>query len=182
MLTAVERGADRILELAGWGAKISAMAIVVVVTTNVVLRYGLSMGTVAMQELQWHLVPPIAMLGMAYGLHNGEHVRVDVFYERMPRRLQAIIELVTCILTVAIALYLASLAVPFVERSFNLGEGSANPSGLPYRFVLKAFLPLGFALLAIQGAAGAVRTARALRDPHGPDHGAHREGVSSRGE
>lgn len=178
MLTAVERGAGRVLELAGWGAKISAMAIVVVVTANVALRYGLSMGTVAMQELQWHLVPPIAMLGMAYGLHNGEHVRVDVFYERMPRRLQGMIDLVTCILTVAIAAYLAWLAVPFVERSFNMGEGSANPSGLPYRYVLKAFLPVGFGLLAIQGGAGAVRAVRELCKPHSTARGGHREGAS----
>lgn len=182
MLTTVERGADRLLELAGWGAKISAMAIVVVVTTNVALRYGLSMGTVAMQELQWHLVPPIAMLGMAYGLHNGEHVRVDVFYERMPRRLQGVIELVTCLLTIVIAVYLATLAVPFVERSFSLGEGSANPSGLPYRYVLKAFLPVGFVLLAVQGAAGAVRAVRELREPCSPVRGPRSDGALSHGE
>lgn len=153
---------DGVIGGAGWVAKASALLIVLVVTGNVLMRYGFSMGTVALQELQWHLVPPIALLGLGYSLHHGEHVRVDVFYEHMRARTRHAVDLVTALLTVLIALYLAYLSLDFVSHSYRMGESSSDPGGLPARYVLKAFLPLGFAVLALQGVAGGLRCLRSL--------------------
>ena len=57
-----------------------ALAIVLLMATNVVLRYLFSYGSVWTQELEWHLLTPLIMFGIAYALLKGEHVRVDVLY------------------------------------------------------------------------------------------------------
>lgn len=157
------RAIGQVLAGAGWLAKASAFALVLLVTANVFARYFFSAGTVGLQELEWHLVSPIALLGMSYALHQGEHVRVDVFYERMGPRLQAGVDVVTAALTVAVAGYLAWLAVPYVAASYQMGQGSPDPGGLPHRFLLKAFIPLGFGLLALQGLAALLLALERLR-------------------
>ena len=133
--------------LAAW----VCVALVLVVAGNVFARYFFSAGTIWLQELEWHLISPIALLGMAFALKHGEQVRVDVFFDRMPRLGQRVVEVITGLLTLAFALIMLQLSLPFVMQAWGTGEGSPNAGGIPYRFVLKGFIPLGFALLAIQG-------------------------------
>lgn len=148
---------DRILglvvDIAGWGAAISGLALVLVVGGNVLLRYLFNSGSVAMQELEWHLVSPIALMGMAYGMRHGGHVRVDFLYERLGPRAQAIIDLFSAVLMAVLGGALIWFSIPYVEQSIMMGEGSPDPGGLPYRFLLKAFIPIGFGLLLIQAIA-----------------------------
>ncbi len=139
-----------ILEASGALAKACAFILVALVTANVFARYFFSAGNVGLQELEWHLISPIALLGMSYALHHGEHVRVDVFYERMSERARVLVDIATALLTMVVGLYLAWLAIPYVEASFSMGQGSPDPGGLPHRFLLKAFIPIGFGLLALQ--------------------------------
>ena len=56
---------------------------------NVLLRYGFSIGSIWMQELEWHIMVPICLLGMSYALLKGEHVRVDVVFQYFCRAQQA---------------------------------------------------------------------------------------------
>ncbi len=48
---------------------------------NVLLRYGFSIGSIWMQEFEWHIMVPICVFGMSYALLHGEHVRVDVLFQ-----------------------------------------------------------------------------------------------------
>lgn len=160
------RVTTRVLDGAGWLAKASAFALVLLVTGNVLARYFFSEGLVGLQELEWHLISPIALLGMSYALHQGEHVRVDVFYEHMRPRVQALVDAVTAVLTIGMALYLAWLSLPYVAASYQMGQGSPDPGGLPHRFLLKAFIPLGFGLLALQGMAALVLALERLLPAH----------------
>ena len=50
-------------------------------------------------------------------------------------------------------LFIAWLSLNFVGMSWELSEGSPDPGGLPARYLLKAFVPLGFFLVALQGIA-----------------------------
>jgi TRAP-type mannitol/chloroaromatic compound transport system permease small subunit len=151
---------DRVLglvvDIAGWVAAISGLALVLVVGGNVLLRYLFNSGSVAMQELEWHLVSPIALMGMAYGMRHGGHVRVDFLYERLGPRAQAIIDLFSAVLMAVLGAALIWFSIPYVEQSIMMGEGSPDPGGLPYRFLLKAFIPIGFGLLLIQAIAQAL--------------------------
>jgi TRAP-type mannitol/chloroaromatic compound transport system permease small subunit len=138
------------------------LALVLLVAGDVFARYLFNTGAVWAQELQWHLISPIALFGMSYALFSGEQVRVDVLFERFPPRAQQVIEVVGGLLIVALGVLLVKLSLPWVGMSYARGEGSPNLGGLPFRYALKALIPMGFALLALQGAAHALRHAFAL--------------------
>jgi TRAP-type mannitol/chloroaromatic compound transport system permease small subunit len=143
----------------GWIAVWTCVVLVLLVAGDVFARYLFRTGAIWLQELQWHLISPIALFGMSYALMSGEQVRVDVLFERMPVRAQRIIEILGGALIVAIGLYAAYLSYPWVLQSYMRGEGSPNPGGLPHRFILKAAIPLGFLLLSAQGLAHLLRHA-----------------------
>lgn len=134
--------------LAAW----TCLALVLLVAGDVLARYFFRAGTIWLQELEWHLIPPIALLGMSYMLLNDEQVRVDVLYERYSPRGKAIVEVAAGVLLLLFSLIMVKLSLPFVLQAYAVGEGSPNPGGLPHRFLVKAFIPLGFALLAVQAA------------------------------
>jgi TRAP-type mannitol/chloroaromatic compound transport system permease small subunit len=156
----IRRGADRLeaaVDLFGRLAAYVAVALVLVVAGNVFARYFFRTGTIWLQELEWHLIAPIALLGMSYTMLKGEQVRVDFLFDQMPPALRHIIEIMTGILTTVFAVIVVKLSLPFVEQAWRIGEGSPNPGGMPYRAALKALIPIGFALLAVQGLAHTLR-------------------------
>lgn len=130
---------------------------VVLVAVNVILRYLFRIGPVALQELEWHLMSPIALIGMSYALKHDDHVRVDIFYEKYSPAVRAAVDLFAMIATIVISLAIIKLSLGFIGQSWEAGEISPDPGGLPYRWLLKSFIPLGFALLALQALAIAVR-------------------------
>jgi len=156
-ITRVVLALERLVRVFGVLAAALCVALVLVVAGDVFARYYFRTGAVWAQELQWHLVSPIALFGMSYALLSGEQVRVDVLYERFSPNLQRWIEVLGGILMILLGLIIAKLSLPWVEMSYMRGEGSPNPGGLPYRFLLKAIIPLGFTLLALQGLAHALR-------------------------
>jgi len=127
------------------------LALVALVAANVLFRYLLSVGSVALQELEWHLMAVLALVGVSYGINRGEEVRVDMLYARFSPRRKAVVDAIAAILTFLVAAAMFKLSLAYVGQSYNLQEGSPDPGGLPYRYLLKAFLPIGFAFLAIQG-------------------------------
>ncbi len=114
-MQAVERvvhGIEAVVRLFGWIAAWTCVVLVALVAGDVVMRYFFSIGAVWLQELQWHLISPIALFGMSYLLFMGEQVRVDVFYERFPVALQRVIEVIGGLLLLAMGLYIAWLTLP----------------------------------------------------------------------
>jgi TRAP-type mannitol/chloroaromatic compound transport system permease small subunit len=160
-MRALERLGQRIdgwVEAIGRIAAWTTFALVAVMSTNVLLRYLFSTGSVWAQELEWHLLAPICLFGMAYVLGRGEHVRVDILYARFGRRTQHAVDLLAAVLTVVLAVVVIELSSRYVAQSYRIGEESANPGGIPYRFVLKSLIPIGFALLLVQAVASALKS------------------------
>jgi TRAP-type mannitol/chloroaromatic compound transport system permease small subunit len=155
IVTALEAGVRLAGRIAAW----LCVVLVLLVAGDVFARYLFRTGAVWAQELQWHLISPIALFGMSYALFSGEQVRVDVLFERMPAWAQRAIEVAGGLLLVAIGLWAAKLSLPWLEQSWNRNEGSPNPGGLAARWALKALIPTGFLLLAAQGLAHALRHA-----------------------
>ncbi|WP_296579746.1 TRAP transporter small permease subunit [Phreatobacter sp.] len=156
-------GIDRVVDAAGLLAAACCCALVVVMATNVLLRYLFSTGSVWAQELEWHLLVPICLLGMAYAIRHGEHVRVDIFFATYPERLKVAIELFAAMLGILFGLVVIILSWRYVGQSWRIDEGSANPGGIPWRWALKAFIPLGFAIFTLQSLGDALRAAERLR-------------------
>src|ERR671914_859225 len=94
---------DAIVDAAGRIVAWVMLALVLLMSTNVLLRYLFSIGSVAAQELEWHLMSPIVLIGMAYALLHDGHLRVDVVYVRFPERAKRIVDLVAALLGVAFA-------------------------------------------------------------------------------
>ncbi|WP_166263191.1 TRAP transporter small permease subunit [Marinobacter caseinilyticus] len=154
-----------LVEHMGGLARLCVLALVLLVATNVILRYLFSIGPVSLQELEWHLVSPIALLGLSYSMKHRADVRIDFLYERFSLRMQAVVDMLSSLLTVAIGGVITWLAMFYVIQSYNLNEGSPDPGGLTFRYLLKAFLPLGFGLLLLQGLADCFRAFIQFRDP-----------------
>lgn len=128
------------------------LILLLVIVGNVFLRYALGEGRIEFEEIQWHLYSVGFLLGMSYAFQADTHIRVDVVSERLRPRTRAWIELYGLILslfpfTALILVY----ATPFVIQSWSLAEVSQAPGGLPYRWLIKSVLPLGFLLLFAAG-------------------------------
>ena len=126
------------------------LAMIALVATNVLLRYTLSYGSVWAQELEWHLLAAVILLGMSYSLQRGDNVRVDVFYAGFSPRAKFIVDIVSDVLTLLVALIIIKLSWAYVGQSYAIDETSADPGGIPYRWAVKGLIPLGFGLLALQ--------------------------------
>jgi TRAP-type mannitol/chloroaromatic compound transport system permease small subunit len=137
---------------------------------DVAMRYLFHRGSVALQELEWHLFALLFLLGAAYTYKHDGHVRVELFYQKLGERGRAWVDLFG---NVFFLLPFCALVIwsswPFVYNAFIFSESSPDPGGLPYRFVLKAAIPLGFLLLALQGVAASLRSAVTLFARQGGD-------------
>ena len=161
-------GIDLLNEWIGRFTAWLVVALVLLVCYDVAMRYLFQAGSVALQELEWHLFALIFLLGAAYTLKHDEHVRVDVLYQAkwMTPRRRALINLIGCLfLLLPFCVLMIISAVPFVEQSYNWGEASPDPGGLPYRWLLKAMIPFGFTLLILQGLALCIRSLQTIVNP-----------------
>ncbi|MFQ5469873.1 MAG: TRAP transporter small permease subunit [Gammaproteobacteria bacterium] len=132
------------------------------------MRYLFQSGSVALQELEWHLFSLIFLLGAAYTLKHDEHVRVDVIYQGrlMNDKRRAWVNLVGGLFfLLPFCLLIITSSEPFVTNSFSMSEGSPDPGGLTHRFLLKAAIPLGFFLVALQGISSIIRSAQQIFCP-----------------
>jgi TRAP-type mannitol/chloroaromatic compound transport system permease small subunit len=155
---------DRLVDAVGRAAAWLTLAIAVLMAVNVLLRYAFSIGSVWSQELEWHLLAPLVLLGMTYALNKGEHVRVDVLYARYSPRIQAAVDLLAALLALVLSVLVIRYALPYVGQSYAINEVSADPGGLTHRWLLKACIPVGFALFGLQAAAQGLRAALRWRE------------------
>lgn len=160
----VRAGIERFIDVVGAWTSWIALVIVMLMATNVLLRYSFSIGSVWAQELEWHLLVPLILFGMSYALRHGEHVRVDIAYGRFGARTKAAVDLVSALLTIAVSVLIIWFSVKYVQQAYVIDEGSPDPGGLPHRYLIKSLIPIGFALLLVQGIAVALACRDRLRN------------------
>lgn len=169
-LKAYIRAIDAFTERSGGVVSWLALLLVVIVVYDVFTRYVLSASSVAVQELEWHIFALLFLLAASYTLKHNRHVRVDVFYVRLTRKQQAMVDIMGGIFfLLPFTLVIIFTSWSYVSNSFFILESSPDPGGLPYRFVLKAAIPLGFMLFLVQGAAEIFRSILVITDK--PDKG-----------
>lgn len=141
-------------ELTGRLVSWLVLAMVLLVSYDVTMRYFFLSGSIALQEMEWHLFSLIFLIGAAYTLKHDDHVRLDLFYKSkfMNDERRAWVNLLgSLFLLIPFCILIIATAWPFVYQSYIHLEGSPDPGGLPYRWILKASIPLGFTLLFLQG-------------------------------
>ena len=104
----------------------------------------------AHQSQLFHRVVVRERFAKLYAIQRGDNVRVDVFYANFPPRAKFLVNIVSGLLTLAIALLFIKLSWAYVGQSYAIDETSPDPGGIPYRWAVKGLIPLGFALLALQ--------------------------------
>lgn len=124
---------------------------VLVSASNAIVRYLFSYSSNAFLEVQWYMFGAVVFLGASYTLRMNEHVRVDLVYSSLSERGQLWIDIVGfTIFFLPVMMYLTYLSWPFFYQSFRNGESSSSPGGL-ILWPAKMMVPLGFALLTLQG-------------------------------
>jgi len=144
---------DKINEWIGSFIVTSAVFLfILVIFSNVIMRYVFNTSFVFMSELEWHVFAFIFLMGAGFTLLHDGHVRVDIFYSMMDRKKQALINLFGVLFLLIPSCYVVlRTSIPWVIVAYEVGEVSINPGGIPARFLLKATLPMGYFLMLIQG-------------------------------
>ena len=143
------------------------LIIALIVFYDVGMRYLFLEGSVALQELEWHLFALLFLFGSAYTLKHDEHVRVDIFFRSRwmsPKRRAWVNLLGGLFLLIPFCLLVIISSGPFVFNSYQFSEMSPDPGGLTHRYLLKAAIPVGFALLLLQGLACMMRSLLTILD------------------
>jgi TRAP-type mannitol/chloroaromatic compound transport system permease small subunit len=156
-MSALQGGIESLIDVVGKATLWVALAMIGLVAVNVLLRYAFSFGSVWAQELEWHLLAALILLGMSYALQRGENVRVDLFYAGFSARKKFIVDVVSTLLILVIALIFIKLSLAYVAQAWAIGEKSPDPGGIPWRWAVKGLIPLGYTLLALQSVGALLR-------------------------
>ncbi len=138
----------------GIGRAISWLTLFMVLTTFtvVVLRYVFNMGSIAMQESISYMHGLTFMLGAAYTLKHGGHVRVDIFYREMSARSKALVDLFgTLFLLIPTFVFIALSSYDYVLSAWTVLEASPEAGGIPLVYLLKTAIPIMAILMLMQG-------------------------------
>ncbi len=124
--------------------------LVLLVVYDATARYLFSTGSIALQELEWHLFDVIILFGIAYTLKENAHVRVDIFYASYSEKTKALVNIISSLFFILpFSFLIIYIGIDFVGLSFAQNEASSNPGGLEHRYLVKALLPLSFVFLAL---------------------------------
>ena len=138
---------ERLGRIANWLVLLACL----ISAGNAFSRYAFGISSNAWLEIQWYMFGALVMLGASYTLKKNEHVRVDIVYTNVSTRKQIGIDIFGTILFMLPAtLIMCYLSWPVFYNSWEIGEVSTNAGGL-IRWPVKIFLPIGFALLSLQG-------------------------------
>lgn len=124
---------------------------VIISSGNATVRYIFNTSSNAWLELQWYLFSAIFLLCSGYTFLKNEHIRIDVIVGRFSKRVHAWIDIFGILFFLfPMAILIMVLSWPMVVSSYGIHEMSNNAGGL-LRWPVKLLVPVGFALLVLQG-------------------------------
>ena len=142
---------ELLIKWVGYLAAFALASLILLVVYDALMRYLFQSGSIALQELEWHLFDVVIMLGIAYTLQRASHVRVDIFYDQYSDKVRHIINIIGALFFILpFSLMIIYVGFDFVLLSFEQLEASSDPGGLPFRYIVKSLLPLAFVLLIVQ--------------------------------
>jgi TRAP-type mannitol/chloroaromatic compound transport system permease small subunit len=142
---------DKTIKYLGYFTAVILAILVLLVVYDATARYLFSTGSVALQELEWHLFDIVILFAIAYTLRENAHVRVDIFYASFSQKTKALINIISSLFFILpFSILIIYIGIDFVYMSFVQNEASSNPGGLEYRYLVKALMPLSFAFLLLE--------------------------------
>lgn len=148
--TVLSRRLDKFLNIIGNLSSWIWVVLMLVIIFNVAMRYLFSQGRIEFEELQWHLYAVGWLVGLSYCFVHDDHVRVELLHDHFRPKVQAWVECLGLVfLLLPFLCIVAWYSVPFVAYAIETKEVSSAPGGLPYRWIIKAALPLAMGLLML---------------------------------
>lgn len=154
----------------GTGRAVAWLTLLTVIVTFaiVILRYGLNLGWIWLQEAVTYMHAAVFMLAAAWALQADEHVRVDIFYRGKPPRHKAWVNLLgTVLFVVPFSVFLFWIAWNYVAASWGVMEGSREAGGLDYVYLLKSLILVLPVMLLLQSLVSVMQNLRVLRSGNG---------------
>jgi TRAP-type mannitol/chloroaromatic compound transport system permease small subunit len=140
------------------------VVLIFVIILQVILRYGFGHGLVILEELQWHLYALGIMFGASYSQMLDSHIRVDIIHARLSDKWKMRWDLFgTVVLLLPFIFVIFHQSLDFVHEAWRVNERSDAPLGLPWRWAIKAVIPISFGLLFVATVSRAVRLIAQLR-------------------
>ncbi|UXH80417.1 TRAP transporter small permease subunit [Roseateles amylovorans] len=191
-LLAFAKGIDGLTDRFGLLAAGAVLLSCLISAANAVIRYGLDISSNAFLEIQWYLFAACVMLGASQVLRLNEHVRVDLLYGRLGGRGKVLVDLFGLIVFLLPVMVVAGVLswdffvvkltsglraddriatlgwIGYGWRLLSSGEVSGNAGGL-IRWPAALMLPLGFALLSLQGVSEIIKRVAWLAHRHEMD-------------
>lgn len=141
---------NKIINAVGYFCGVLLLLMIFTVFYNVIMRYWFNDVSIALQEMEWHLFAAMFMFGIGYTLKEDGHVRVDILYEKFSPQTKAWINLFGSLI---FALPFSGLIIYFgyshAFDAYQMGEGSADPGGLPYRWIIRSVIPISTAFVML---------------------------------
>jgi len=166
---------DWLNERVGKGAFWLVLIMTLISAGNAVVRFIFNYSSNGLLEIQWYLFAAVFLLCSPYTLQKNEHVRIDVLSGKLSPRGLAVIDIIgTLFFLLPMVVVVLWLSLPLIAESYKINEMSANAGGL-IRWPVKILLPIGFALLALQGISELIKRiaflAGVIDDPNNKEKG-----------
>ena len=143
---------------------LAAVALAALIVYDSAMRYLFHEGSVALQELEWHLFDILFLMGMAYALKHDKHVRVDILYTRFSPKMKAWVKMATMLFfVIPFGLLIVWYGWDFALQSYLQHEGSPDPGGLCCRWMIKSVTVIAFVQLIFQALAETAKARRELK-------------------
>jgi len=155
---------DTLTKKIGFLTAILALLLALLIGYDAMMRYLFSEGSIALQEIEWHLFDIVFLFGLSYALKHDKHVRVDILFVNYSANTKAVIQILSMLfLLIPFSLFFLSGALDMTVQSFMQNEVSSDPGGLGYRFVIKGVLFFAFILLVIQAVSEIIKAYAKLK-------------------
>ena len=154
---------DAISSVSGHLVAWLVLPLIAIMSYELTVRYMLN-PTLWAYDLSYMLYGAMFMLGTAYTLRRGAHIRTDFLYQNWSVKTQAAVDAVCYLLFffpgIAIFLWISN---DFAWRSYVQDERSVGSAWMPVIWPLKWCIPVGAAFLLLQGVAELLKCVHALR-------------------
>ena len=162
-LLSVSRLIDRLSERIGHAFYWLVLATVLISAGNAVVRKAFNYSSNSWLEIQWYLFSAIFLFLAGYTLMRNEHVRIDVVAHRLSKKTQTWIDIIgTLFFLFPMAFLIMWLSWPVFVDAYERHEVSTNAGGLII-WPARLLVPIGFALLIVQGVSELVKRFAFLR-------------------
>jgi len=162
--TRISRAFDRVIVFVGEGSAWIWTILMLLIVYQVTQRYVFRIGSIKLEEAEWHLYAAGFMLAIPLAEIRERHIRIDVLAEHWPLRRRLWVELFGLVVfLLPFSIFAILYSAPYAAHSLRLNEISAAPDGLPMVYILKGFIVATFILLAMAAVSRLSRVVAALR-------------------